>query len=192
MKKYTYDTFHGNYNDFMQAYSRLSYADVMLVCTNDYINNNNAQIHNITNINDIKQYFNTDTDIVCFIYYYQANRLFIMNELLYKQAIYMLCDNAFQYYNYVQCEHTTFDTILHSTIEFVFSDIDNVPLDTLSQAYTMGSHIANTLTDLCFFNKLGGYSFNQLSLHKGNYDTLALFEQVNLMLSNVMLKGTLL
>ena len=191
MKKYNYNVFCGSYNAFMQAYNKLSNIDTMHICTDSCINNHNASVHQLYNINDISQYFNIDT--ICFIYSNNTHKLFIMNKALYKQAVYMLCSNAFQYYYFTQFEFTNIDTYLYSNVNFIFNNIDNIPLDKLNKAYEIGAQIASELTNICYFNKLGNYSINQISLHNDNNDdTSALFEQVASMLNNIILYGKLL
>lgn len=192
MKKYTYNLFCGNYTEFMRAYNKLSNIDTMYICTDEYIDNYSASVHRLYNINDISQYFNIDIDTICFIYSRNNNKLFIMYKSVYTHAVYMLCDNAFQYYYFTPFEYTNIDTLLYSNIDFYFNNIDNITLDKLNKAYAIGSQIAGALTDLCLFNKLGNYSINQISLHNDNYDTQALFEQVTIMLNNVILYGKLI
>ena len=192
MKKYNYSVFCGSYNAFMQAYNKLSNIDTMHICIDNCINNHNAKVYQLYNINDISQYFNIDIDTICFIYSHSTHKLFIMHKALYCQAIYMLCSNTFQYYYFTQFEFTNIDTYLYSNVNFIFNNIDNIPLATLNKAYAAGAHIAGKLTDICYFNKLGNYSINQILLHNDtDNDTPALFEQVAVMLNNVLLYGKL-
>ena len=193
MKKYNYNVFCGSHTAFMQAYNKLSNINTMHICTDNCINNHNACVYQLYNINDISQYFNIDIDTICFIYSHNTHNLFIMNKSLYNQAVYMLCSNAFQYYYFTQFEFTNIDTYLYSNVNFIFNNIDNIPLAKLNKAYEVGAQIADMLTDICYFNKLGNYSINQISLHNDDNDaTPALFEQVAIMLNNVLLYGKLL
>ena len=162
MKKYSYSVFCGSYNDFMQAYNKLSNIDTMHICTDNCVYNHNTSVYQLYNINDISQYFYIETDTICFIYSNNINKLFIMSKPLYHQAIYMLCSNARQYYYFTQFEFTNIDTHLYSNVKFTFNNIDNIPLAKLNKAYEVGLRVAGALTDICHFNKLGDYSINQI------------------------------
>lgn len=190
MKKFTYEVAKkGNYNDFLKAYNKLGIIDETILFKTEFWQGNFTAI-TLASIDEVACHIDVNNEILCYVYDYSNHTLYIMLNDVFDSVLYSLCDNAYQFYRYSQLDGL--DNLLISS-----NKVDSfkwVKGNDLLEAYKVGSKVDNALIDLYHYNKLAGFSLDEIALHNNDIDsnTRELFEQVTIMLENVIAKGSLL